>query len=144
MAQDRIECAYNLYASNEHMLFLCTGGFGSHFNTTVHPHAFYAKQTLIQKGAKEEDFLPFILSTNTYEDFKISKDIIEKESPDMLFVITSDFHIERVKLLHSRILNYPHVIFLPAKSNLSKEELLPLIEHERNAIRDIKNNRYQY
>lgn len=78
MAQDRIDCAYNLYANNEHMTFLCTGGYGQHFNTTNRPHAYYAKQALIKKGVREEDFLPFILSTNTYEDFKISKEIIEK------------------------------------------------------------------
>lgn len=139
MAQDRIECAYSLYANNENMMFLCTGGIGEHFNKTNQPHASYAKQALISKGAKEEDFLSPILSTNTYEDFKISKDIIEKELPDMLFVITSDFHIERARLLHNKIINYPHVIFIPAKSNLSEEKLLPLIKHEKNAIRQIKN-----
>ena len=37
MAQDRIDCAYNLYANNEHMTFLCTGGYGQHFNTTIGP-----------------------------------------------------------------------------------------------------------
>ena len=78
------------------MTFLCTGGYGQHFNTTNRPHAYYAKQALIKKGVREEDFLPFILSTNTYEDFKISKEIIEKELPDMLIVITSDFQSEEL------------------------------------------------
>ena len=142
MAQDRIDCAYNLYANNEHMTFLCTGGYGQHFNTTNRPHAYYAKQALIKKGVREEDFLPFILSTNTYEDFKISKEIIEKELPDMLIVITSDFHILRAKLLHDRIINYPHTLFLPAKSNLSEKELLSLIEHEQDAIKAIEENRF--
>ena len=154
MAQDRIDCAYNLYANNEHMTFLCTGGYGQHFNTTNRPHAYYAKQALIKKGVREEDFLPFILSTNTvsythltlptntYEDFKISKEIIEKELPDMLIVITSDFHIRRAKLLHDRIINYPHTLFLPAKSNLSEKELLSLIEHEQDAIKAIEENRF--
>ena len=151
MAQDRIDCAYNLYANNEHMTFLCTGGYGQHFNTTNRPHAYYAKQALIKKGVREEDFLPFILSTNMdssevsnilYEDFKISKEIIEKELPDMLIVITSDFHIRRAKLLHDRIINYPHTLFLPAKSNLSEKELLSLIEHEQDAIKAIEENRF--
>ena len=131
MAQDRIDCAYNLYANNEHMTFLCTGGYGQHFNTTNRPHAYYAKQALIKKGVREEDFLPFILSTNTYE-----------ELPDMLIVITSDFHIRRAKLLHDRIINYPHTLFLPAKSNLSEKELLSLIEHEQDAIKAIEENRF--
>lgn len=94
------------------------------------------------KRSERRRFLPFILSTNTYEDFKISKEIIEKELPDMLIVITSDFHIRRAKLLHDRIINYPHTLFLPAKSNLSEKELLSLIEHEQDAIKAIEENRF--
>lgn len=142
IAIDRIGCAYNLYAHNEHMVFLCTGGFGEHFNKTVHPHAYYARQDLIRKGVKEEDFLSFTLSSNTYEDFNNSKAVIEDVLPEVLFVVTSDFHIERAKLLHDRIINYPRVVFLPAKSSLSGEELLPLIEHERDAVRRIKQVAY--
>ena len=142
MAQDRIDCAYNLYANNEHMTPIATGLYGQHLHTTNRPHAYYAKQALIKKGVREEDFLPFILSTNTYEDFKISKEIIEKELPDMLIVITSDFHIRRAKLLLDRIINYPHTLFLPAKSNLSEKELLSLIEHEQDAIKAIEENRF--
>lgn len=138
IAMNRIECAYNLYANNEHMFFLCTGGFGEHFNITNQPHASYAQSTLIEKGVREEDFLPFTLSSNTYEDFLLSKDVIEKEAPDMLIVVTSDFHIDRARILQSRIINYPHVIFIPAQSTLSDEELRPLIQHEQNALRKLK------
>lgn len=141
IAMDRIECAYNLYTNNENMTFLCTGGFGKHFNTTQYPHAYYAKKALIEKGVKKEDFLPFVLSSNTYEDFEMSKQIIEKESPDILFIVSSDFHIERVKMLHNKITNYSCTIFLSAKSSLSENELLSLIKHEQNAVkRLIQNN----
>lgn len=97
IALNRIECAYNLYATNEQMYFLCTGGFEEHFNKTNQPHALYTKQFLIEKGVKEDVFLPFILS-----------------------------------------LNYPHTIFIPAKSSLSEKELSTLIEHERNAIKRLE------
>lgn len=138
IALNRIECAYNLYATNEQMRFLCTGGFGEHFNKTNQPHAVYAKQFLIEKGVKEDLFLPFILSSNTYEDFEKSKTTIEHESPEILYIVTSDFHIERAKILHNRIINYPHTIFIPAKSSLSEKELSTLIEHERNAIKRLE------
>lgn len=141
IALDRIECAYNLYANNKHMLFLCTGGFGEHFNTTDQPHASYVKSNLIERGVKREDFLPFTFSSNTYEDFLLAKGIIEQEAPDILFVVTSDFHIGRARLLHNKIINYPHVIFIPAKSTLSEEELLPLIKHEQNAQRKLKEQK---
>ncbi|WP_455639273.1 YdcF family protein [Parabacteroides sp.] len=143
IAMDRIECAYNLYANNKHMRFLCTGGFGKHFNTTNQPHASYAKSKLIERGVREEDFLPFTLSSNTYEDFLLSKDTIEKEVPNMLIVVTSDFHIERARLLHDRIINYPYIIFIPAKSTLPEEELLLLIKHEQNAQKILKEQAYK-
>lgn len=78
MAQDRIDCAYNLYANNEHMTFLCTGGYGQHFNTTNRPHAYYAKQALIKKGVREEDFyllsyLPILMKILKFQKRSLKK-----------------------------------------------------------------------
>lgn len=70
IALDRLECTYSLYTNNNNTRILCTGGFGDSFNRTPHPHAYYAKQYLMQRGVKEEDFLQFTLSTNTVEDFQ--------------------------------------------------------------------------
>lgn len=139
IAVNRVECAYRLYAENRDMLFLCTGGFGEHFNVTNQPHAFYAKQELIRLGADENAFLPFVLSGNTYEDFTLSKPLIEKELPDVLFIVTSEFHMERVKLLHKRIIDYSRTVFLSAQSTLPKEELSLLIKHEREAIKRLSH-----
>lgn len=138
IAKDRINCAHSVYKSNISIKILCTGGFGEHFNTTDVPHAQYAKEALVKMGVCENDFLTFVLSSNTYEDFEKAKTIIEQELPDLLIVVTSDFHMERVKLLQKRILNYPKVIFIPAKSNLSESELLPLINHEKSAIERLR------
>lgn len=138
IAMDRIEYAYRLYMDNEDMRFLCTGGFGEHFNTTDLPHAYYAKKALLAKGVKEEDFLSFVLSSNTYEDLEKAKQIIERESPDILFIVSSDFHMERVKILHRLVLNYSRTVFCAAKSSLAENELLPLVEHERHAIEWLK------
>ncbi|MBC9795717.1 YdcF family protein [Sinomicrobium weinanense] len=138
IAIDRSKCAYNLYVNNNNMSFLCTGGFGEHFNKTNKPHAHYAKEFLIRMGVKENEFLPFVLSENTYEDFTKSKKMIEEIAPDVLFIVSSDFHMERVRLIHDKILGYPNVIFLAAGSTLSSEELLPLREHEKNAVRRLK------
>lgn len=135
IAVNRVACAYRLYAENRDMLFLCTGGFGEHFNVTNQPHAFYAKQELVRLGADENAFLPFVLSGNTYEDFTLSKPLIEKELPDVLFIVTSDFHMERVKLLHKRIIDYPFTVFISAESTLPENELSLLTGHEREAVK---------
>lgn len=139
IAVNRVECAYRLYAENRDMLFLCTGGFGEHFNVTSHPHAFYAKQALIRLGVDENAFLPFVLSGNTYEDFTLSKPLIEKELPDVLFIVTSDFHMERVKLLHKRIIDYPQTVFISAQSTVPEDKLSLLIEHEKKAIEKLSH-----
>lgn len=141
IAMDRISCAYDIYKSNDDIKLLCTGGFGKHFNITNLPHAHYAKEELIKKGVHEKDFLPFVISSNTYEDFEKAKAIIDNNTPDLLIVVTSDFHIERVRLLQKRIIDYPQTIFVPAKSSLPKIELLPLINHEKNAVERLKQHK---
>lgn len=139
IAIERINCAYNIYKSNNNIKLLCTGGFGEHFNKTSFPHAHYAQNALIEKGVLQNDFLPFVLSSNTYEDFEMAKPTIENNAPDLLIVVTSDFHMERAILLHKKLIDYPRTIFLPAKSSLCKSLLLPLIKHEKNAIKQLKN-----
>lgn len=142
IALDRLECTFSLYSNNDNMRILCTGGFGESFNRTSHPHAFYAKHFLLEKGVKAEDFLECTLSTNTVEDFRISKHIIERERPDLLLVVTSDFHMKRAKILHDIIMKYPTTIFIPARSSLDPSELAPLLAHERQAIGLLEKNNY--
>lgn len=142
IASDRLECAYSLYLNNDNSRILCTGGFGEHFNKSTQPHAFHAKRFLMNKGVPECTFLDYAPSSNTVEDFKKSKPIIEKEHPDTLLVVTSDFHMQRVKILHNIIINYPSAIFIPAKSSLTETELIPLIIHEEKAIKQLKANNF--
>lgn len=134
MAVDRLECAYSIYSNNSNVKFLCTGGFGEHFNTTKIAHAEYLKQWLRQKGVKENEFLFHILSANTYEDIQGLNKIINYISTDLLIVVTSDFHMKRVCILYQRFIRHENVLFIPATSQLKKEELLIRIAHEEKAI----------
>lgn len=135
IAQDRLNCVYNLYQANRSFRIVCTGGFGAHFNPTEKPHYFYAQKFLIDKGIPEHAFAAGVPSTNTITDFQLSKKLIVEENPDILIVITSDFHIERAQILYKRYIAYPKVVFIPAISSLSKAELVPLIEHESGAVK---------
>lgn len=103
IAKDRLDCVLDIYHANENSLILCTGGFGSHFNISANPHAYYAKKYLISKGVAKEAFLESPLSSNTVDDFRMIKDMILEINPTILFVITSDFHIKRAKILHNII-----------------------------------------
>lgn len=137
-AVDRNECAYSIYTRNDDVKILCTGGYGEHFNTTGLPHAQYAKDYLSAKGVEEEDFMTFILSSNTYEDLEMAKPVIEEHNPELLIVITSDFHMERVRILFKRLVDYPRTLFVPATTTLDDEQLLPLILHEEHAVKKLK------
>lgn len=99
IAIDRVNCAYGVYKSNVSVKLLCTGGFGEQFNTTGIPHAHYAKKRLVEMGADPDDFLPFVLSSNTYEDFDKAKVTIEEYLPDILIVITSALSYRKGKAI---------------------------------------------
>ena len=115
MAIDRLECAYSIYANNPDIRFLCTGGFGEHFNTTQMPHAEYLRQWLLLKG------------------------VMNCMSIDLLIVVTSDFHVERVRMLYEMFIRHENVIFIPATSALSSNELHARMAYEEKAIQFLKN-----
>jgi uncharacterized SAM-binding protein YcdF (DUF218 family) len=131
----RLNYCVKLYVPGTRIL--CTGGWGKHFNTSNEPHALHAKRYLITKGLLEKDFLVFALSENTVDDAVKIKEIVPESGHPQLTVITSDYHMERVQLIFSQILNDFKITYLGAKTELSKEELQPLIDHERAAIKSI-------
>lgn len=93
----RLNYCVNHYQTGN--LILCTGGWGAHFNTSEHAHASLAKQYLIENGILEAVFLDFALSGNTVEDAVKAKEILSKLDNIKLTIITSDYHVNRVKLI---------------------------------------------
>ncbi|WP_104382283.1 YdcF family protein [Sphingobacterium sp. HMA12] len=138
IAHDRLHCAYNLYLANPGFKIVCTGGFGAHFNTADQPHYFYAHKFLRGKGVAENALMEGVLSTNTIADFELSKALVMDASPEILLVITSDFHMERARILYRQYIGYPKVVFIPAVSSLSEEQLAPLIAHESRAVKKLR------
>lgn len=142
ISKSRLNFCANLY--NKGNLVLCTGGWGDHFNTSKKPHAEYAKAYLIKKGVFKSDFLDFAISSNTVEDAVKTKSIIEKLDDVHLTIITSDYHLERVKLIFSEILKPFEMEFFGVKSNLSNEAYNKLVAHEKKAIKSILDNGLYY
>jgi len=138
---ERCNQAINEYRNNENCKILPTGGYGSHFNTTNKPHAFYTSQYLISKNIPKEDILDIAESTNTIEDAKLSKIILEKYKIEKLIIVTSDFHHDRVNYIFQN--EFPNLDFTIScsKTNLPLEELQKIKQHEKNALENlIKNN----
>lgn len=125
-------------------LILCTGGWGEHFNISKKSHATFAKQYLIEKGILEEDFLDFALSGNTVDDAVKIKPIISTLEKSKLTIITSDYHLNRVKIIFNKILENYTMDFIGVESNLGQEEYNALMQHEKNAINSIIQNGLYY
>lgn len=125
-------------------LILCTGGWGKHFNTSKHAHAILAKQYLIAHGIPETSFTELALSGNTVEDAVKAKEILSEFEQIQLTIITSAFHVKRVKLIFNEILSEYSMDFIGVASNLDKEAYNALEQHEIKAINAIIDNGLYY
>jgi uncharacterized SAM-binding protein YcdF (DUF218 family) len=142
IAIDRLDACFNLYEKNKRIL--CTGGWGQQFNTSEEAHATYAKRYLIEKGVSENDFLELALSSNTVEDAAKVKEIISNLEHPQLTVITSAYHVDRVKLIFRQVLKNYDIHYVGVKSDLPEEQLNILIKHEKKAIQSIRKNGLYY
>ncbi len=142
ISKSRLDYCLENYIDGKQIL--CTGGWGDHFNTSDKPHAEYSKAYLIKNGVLENAFLDFALSSNTVDDAVKIKPIIQNIKNSSLTIITSDYHVDRVRLIFEEILNGYEMSFIGAKSNLDKEALTLLENHEKKAIQSIIDNGLYY
>ena len=142
IALSRLDCCLGLYSKGKSVL--CTGGWGKHFNTAKEAHCVYAKRYLIEKGVSENDFLECALSENTVDDAIKIKPIVSALENPHLKIITSAFHMERVRVIFNEILKGFNCSFASAPNNLEKAQLQPLIDHEKKAIALIRKNGLYY
>ena len=81
--------------------------------------------------------------THSADAVKI-KPIISKLENIILIIITSDYHINRVKLIFDEILKDYDLKYVGVKSNLKKEFFNSLIQHEEKSISFIIENRLSF
>ncbi|MGV3588444.1 MAG: YdcF family protein [Adhaeribacter sp.] len=134
MALNRLQTGLRFYRHNQDFKFLCTGGFGPHFNTTNQPHAYYAAQYLISQGVPTTNILPYVLSRHTVEDASLVQPLLAQHKSDKVVVVTSDFHMPRAALLFNKYVTSQYILFLEAVSTLDAATLVKLQKHERNAL----------
>ena len=71
---------------------------------------------LKEKGLSAENFLESALSANTVEDAVLSKKIVLSHNLNAVVVITSDYHLERVKLIFDEILGFDQMEYARIKN----------------------------
>ncbi len=98
----------------------------------------------MEKGISEDSFLEFALSTNTVEDAVKTRDIISTLENIHLKIITSDYHLERVKLIFREVLKNYKMNFIGVKTSFEEEEYNALLNHEKKAIEGIIKNGLYY
>ncbi|MEI6142651.1 MAG: YdcF family protein [Mariniphaga sp.] len=140
IAVDRLNYCLQIF-DPEKNLILCTGGFGDHFNPTNIPHANYAIDYLMNRGIDKGYFMEIALSSNSVEDaVKAKQVLVNSYSNYSLKIITSDFHLERVKLIFDHILTGFPKEYHGVTHQKPMEEKERLIQHEKKAIDEIRKN----
>ena len=143
IALDRLLGCLGIFDPTKHKI-LCTGGFGTHFNTSPIAHANYLKDFLIQKGVPSTAFLPLALSSNTVEDAVMSLSILKKHEYKDLIIITSEYHVARVEFIFTEILKDFNLSFKAVAHHSIDDVLEPLIQHEKMAMDQLNSNGLYY
>lgn len=126
----RCQLALKALHSARDAKFICTGGFGENFNPTSTPHAHFNRQYLCAHGVDPAAFLPDTLSRFTIEDATLTLPVLSQlDSPDVS-IISSEFHVPRVKLIFNTIMPTIKKSYLSAPSPLSAQALSQLEQHE--------------
>ena len=140
IAISRCEKAFSEYVRMGKCRILCTGGFGEHFNLTTLPHGQYVQNYLIDKGVPPSSFLEIALSSFTLEDATLSEPILVKNFITHIVLVTSEFHMERAKLVFNHALPDFEFSYAEAETLVSEVEHQRLKEHEIKAIkRELSN-----
>jgi len=142
IAKQRLHACMDLYQEGD--LILCTGGWGTHFNQSNKPHAYYTRNYLLAKGIPASAFLELALSSHTVDDAVRAKALIVPYPDCELIIVTSDFHQERVQLIFREILAGVNLTVVTSKTILPDAQLQQLKAHEQKAIEGILENGLYY
>ena len=141
MAKKRLDKCYQEYLSSQYPIIL-TGGFGLHFNTSIHPHYHLAKEYIIQKGVDNQDIIASLDSSNSVQDATMLLPILAQNPIKHLKIITSDYHVERVEFIFKSVLaEKVSLSFTGVDSEgVAPEILEKLIAHEKLALEGLRKN----
>lgn len=130
----RMNEAVHLYFSSPESVLVLTGGFGS-FNATEKPHAEYLKAFAISHLVPAEDILLCPLSSHTVDDATHSLGmLVKRQVISRVIVVTSDFHVERARLIFNAVYHDVLVDFVGVTAPMSSGSLEKARQHEAKAL----------
>ncbi|MBV7314466.1 YdcF family protein [Shewanella sp. NIFS-20-20] len=152
IAQSRCELSWHCWQQDCRQTLVCTGGFGEHFNQSPRPHGEWVKAALMAKGIPADQFLPCILSRFTFEDASLCVNALQTLSIDTLTIVTSDFHLPRVRLIFDALLLHrppplfhaSQLVYMAAPTPLPPADISQLIAHEQAVMAREQQNISDY
>lgn len=135
----RLEKGLELFRQNQKSKIILTGGIGAHFNQTSKPYAYYAKKYLLNRGVHESAIMDLVLSVDTVEDAKLSKKIVDNYNVTNIIIVTSDFHMERVKYIFDKVYSNFSIQYEESEYVGSEENLASLVKVEKRELELLKS-----
>lgn len=144
MALARANAAIAVFQKNPNYKLLLTGGYGPGFNKTSKPHAFYLKKYLLSKRIAEDNILDFAESAYTADDAFKALEIVQKYNVQKLIIVSSDFHMPRVRYIFKAIFQSYQLSFVaaPYLQECREIEQKQLIEHEKKNLAKLKDEKW--
>jgi vancomycin permeability regulator SanA len=134
IAKSRLDKCLEICKASDDILVLLTGGFGGHFNKTGRIYALYAYEYLVSSGLDPLKISALVASTDTVEDATMSFRIIEHLNPKQIKVITSDFHLERVRYIFERVFINRQIDYFSVPYHADAETLFELKSIEQREL----------
>jgi hypothetical protein len=122
-------------------LILPTGGFGEYFNKSNTPHGKIIAREMIKNGVNGDRLLNHTNTSGTVEDaYATLRRLKEIRNVENVCIVTSEFHMKRVKYIFSRVLQDYNLDFEEAENpDFGYHERDNKIKHENKRIEDFKN-----
>lgn len=131
IAQERLNATLALLPQLASPKLLLTGGFGAHFNKTNRAYCLYALDYLLERGVRLEQVSALVPSLDTVEDATLSFRVVNHLNPACTYIVTSDFHMERVKYVFNRVYSGRNLQFVAAAHVADEASISLLMKTER-------------
>jgi hypothetical protein len=141
-AEARCERAAELaHSYTEDYLILPTGGFGDYFNQGDSPHGRLVRDCLVSQGFDLSNFLPATASAGTVEDaWHTLRYVRQNRFTGNMDVVSSDFHMSRVRFIFSRTFPDLDISYYSANSKRDDTDLQKKERYEERRLREISRD----
>ena len=140
LAKERCDQAISEFRRHAGSRMIPTGGWGQHFNTTAKPHSHYLREYLTAHGVPDEAIAECVESSNTIEDARLCRPVVERYGFRKLVVVTSDFHVARARYIFTQEFSGMVIEFSGSRTHLPEEEFRARVAHEQRALARLKLN----